>query len=77
MAVVWAATGESEGELPKEITAQLAPYREKYKAFRVVVMRSGTEDLFEPTLTLLLRNRMKKALDDVRSENEQKDKTAV
>ena len=39
-------------------------------------MHSGKDDLFEPMLTLLLRNRMKKALEDVREENQQ-DKPAV
>ena len=76
MAIIWACSDESTDILPPEITAQLEPLRAKNKKFHVIVMHSGKDDLFEPMLTLLLRNRMKKALEDVREENQQ-DKPAV
>ena len=68
MAIIWACSDESTEVLPPEITEQLAPLRVKYRKFKVVVMRSGTEDLFEPTLTLLLSNRMKMAEQEVKAE---------
>lgn len=67
MAIIWACSDESTDVLPPEITEQLAPLRVKYRKFKVVVMRSGTEDLFEPTLTLLLSNRMKMAEQEVKA----------
>lgn len=76
-AILWARTDEDTDNLPLEISEQLTALKLKDKKFRVIIMRSGSEDLFEPTLTLLLRNRMKKALNDVRAENMQQGKTAV
>lgn len=77
MAIIWACSDENTDVLPPEITEQLEPLKAKYHKFRVVVMRSGSEELFEPMLTLLLRNRMKQALNEVREKNEQQSKTAV
>lgn len=77
MAIIWACSDESTDVLPPEITGQLAPFKAKYSRFKVIIMRSGSGELFEPMLTLLLRNRMKMALSEVRAENEQQDRNAV
>lgn len=77
IAILWTRTDEDANNLPLEITEKLSALKAKYKRFRVIKMLSGDGELFEPTLTLLLRNRMKKALNDVRAENTQQGKTAV
>lgn len=68
IAIIWAASDENTDVLPPEIASQLEPLRSKHKKFRVIIMHSGSDELFEPMLTLLLRNRMKKALNEVRGE---------
>lgn len=68
MALIWAASDENTDVLPPEIASQLETLRSKHKKFRVIFMHSGSDELFEPMLTLLLRNRMKKALNEVRGE---------
>lgn len=77
IAILWTRTDEDANNLPLEITEKLSALKTKYKRFRVIIMRSGSEELFEQTLTLLLNNRMKKALNDVRAENLQQGRTAV
>ena len=77
IAILWTSTDEDANNLPFEITEKLSALKTKYKRFRVIKMLSGEGDIFEPMLTLLLRNRMKKALNDVRAENLQQGKTAV
>ncbi len=64
--LLWKSTAESDTPVPEEIQEQLDGYRSR--KFRIIVMRSGKEDLFEPTLELLLRNRMKKAMDEAAEE---------
>lgn len=68
IAIIWAASDENTDVLPPEIASQLETLKSKHKKFRTFIMHSGSGELFEPMLTLLLRNRMKKALNEVRGE---------
>ena len=38
------------------------------KKYPTIIMHSGSEDLFEPTLALLLKNRMNKAMKEAEQE---------
>ena len=64
--LLWKTTAEADTPVPEEIQEQLDGYRSR--KFRIIVMRSGNEDLFEPTLALLLKNRMKKAMEEATAE---------
>lgn len=55
--LLWKSTSEKNQPIPDEIQEQLDEYRNK--KYRLIIMRSGSEDFFEPTLALLLQNRMK------------------
>ena len=67
-AILWARTDEDTNVLPPEFSAEIDALRAGNKRFRLIIMRSGSGELFEPMLSLLLGNRLKKALNDVRAE---------
>jgi len=58
--LLWKSTNEKNLSISDEIQEQLDMYRNK--KYRVIFMHSGSEYLFEPTLALLLKNRMHKAM---------------
>ena len=60
--LVWKSTQE----LPDEMERNIRPLREK--KYKLIIMKSGTEDLFESTLYLLKTNRMKIAQQEARAE---------
>ena len=64
--LLWKSTSEKNQPVPDEIQKQLDMYRNK--KYRVIIMYSGSEDLFEPTLVLLLKNRMNKAMKEAEQE---------
>ena len=68
LVLVWKSTSEKDVPIPLEIKEQLDEYR--HKKYRVIIMFSGHEDLYEITLPLLLDNRMKKAMEESVSEYE-------
>ena len=58
--LLWKSTNEKNLSISDEIQEQLDMYRNK--KYHIIIMHSGSEDLFEPTLALLLKNRMHKAM---------------
>ncbi len=67
--LLWKSTAETDTPISDEIKDLLDNYRSK--KYRIIIMKSGNEDLFEPTLTLLLKNRMKKAMEEASEEYKQ------
>lgn len=67
-AILWARTDENTDVLPPDISSEIDALRAGNKRFRLIIMRSGNDELFEPMLSLLIGNRFKKALNDVRAE---------
>lgn len=65
MIIVWKSTQEADKPIEKIVNGY-CEYRSR--KFRFIVMYSGTEDLFEPTLALLSMNRMKKAMQEASAE---------
>ena len=65
--LLWKTTEEVNLPIPLEIQQQLDNYRNK--KYRIFIMKSGNEDLFEPTLALLSQNRMKMAMNEVQTKN--------
>lgn len=64
--LIWKSTQEADIAIPDELMSVIAPLRQK--KYTLIVMKSGTEDLFEPTLYLLKTNRMKMAEHEVEAE---------
>ena len=64
--LVWKSTQELDLPVPDELECDIRPLREK--KYKLIIMKSGTEDLFESTLYLLKTNRMKIAQQEARAE---------
>ena len=64
--LVWKSTQELDLPIPDEMERNIRPLREK--KYKLIIMKSGTEDLFESTLYLLKTNRMKMAQQEARAE---------
>ncbi len=64
--LIWKSTQEADYEIPDELMSEIAPLRQK--KYTLIIMKSGMEDLFEPTLYLLKTNRMKMAEQEVEAE---------
>ncbi len=64
--LVWKTTDEADLPVSEEIEREIAPFRaEKYK---LIIMKSGDEDLYELTLFLLKTNRMKMVRREIEAE---------
>lgn len=71
--LVWQTTQEAGLPIPNELECEIAPLRQKkYKLF---IMKSGTEELFDTTLYLLKTNRMKIAQQELKEESISKNST--
>lgn len=64
--LVWKSTQELDLQIPDELECNIKPLREK--KYKLIIMKSGTEDLFESALYLLKTNRMKMAQQEARAE---------
>lgn len=64
--LVWKSTQELDLPIPDDMERNIRPLREK--KYKLIIMKSGTEDLFESTLYLLKTNRMKMAQQEARAE---------
>ena len=65
--LVWKTAQEADLSIPDELEREINPLRQnKYK---LIIMKSGSDDLFDTTLYLLRTNRMKKAQQEVRAES--------
>ena len=64
--LVWKSTQELDLPVPDELECNIKPLREK--KYKLIIMKSGTEDLFESALYLLKTNRMKMAQQEARAE---------
>lgn len=64
--LVWKSTQELDLPIPDELECDIKPLREK--KYKLIILKSGTEDLFGSTLYLLKTNRMKVARQEVRAE---------
>ena len=64
--LVWKSTQELDLPIPDELECNIKPLREK--KYKLIIMKSGTEDLFESALYLLKTNRMKMAQQEARAE---------
>lgn len=64
--LVWKSTQELDLPIPDELECNIKPLREK--KYKLIIMKSGTEDLFDSALYLLKTNRMKMAQQEVRAE---------
>ncbi len=64
--LVWKSTQELDLPVPDELECDIRPLREK--KYKLIIMKSGAEDLFESTLYLLKTNRMKMAQQEARAE---------
>ena len=62
----WKSTKELDLTIPDEMERNIKPLQEK--KYKLIIMKSGTEDLFESTLYLLKTNRMKMAQQEARAE---------
>ena len=71
--LVWQTTQEAGLPIPKELECEIAPLRQK--KYKLIIMRSGTEDLFDTTLYLLKDNRMKKVEQEIKEENKASNST--
>ena len=64
--LVWKTTQELDLPIPNEMKRNIRPLQEK--KYKLIIIKSGTEDLFESTLYLLKTNRMKMAQQEARAE---------
>lgn len=69
MILVWRSTQETDQPIPEDIQAKIEPLRQKN--YKLIIMTSGQEDLFENSLYLLKKNRMDKAIKEVEEEYEE------
>lgn len=67
--LVWRSTQETDQPIPEDIQAEIEPLRQK--KYKLIIMTSGQEDLFENSLYLLKKNRMDKAMKEVEDEYEE------
>lgn len=58
---------EADLPIPDELEREINPLRQK--KYKLIIMKSGSDDLFDTTLYLLRTNRMKKAQQEVRAES--------
>lgn len=65
--LVWQTTQEAGQPIPDELECEIAPLRQK--KYKLIIMKSGTEELFDTTLYLLKTNRMKIAQHELKEEN--------
>ena len=65
--LVWKTAQESDLPIPDELEREINPLRQK--KYKLIIMKSGSDDLFDTTLYLLRTNRMKKAQQEVRAES--------
>lgn len=64
--ILWRTSAEANKTIPKKIQGLFREYRER--KFRVFIMDSGSDELFDSTLLLLRNNRMKAAEQEVKVE---------
>lgn len=64
--LVWQTTDEIGKPIPEELECEIAPLR--HQKYKLIILKSGSEDLFETTLYLLKSNRMKAAQQEVKAE---------
>lgn len=64
--LVWKSTQELDLPIPDELECDIKPLRDK--KYKLIIMKSGTEDLFESALYLLKTNRMKMAQQEAKAE---------
>lgn len=64
--LVWKTAQEADLPIPDEMEREINPLRQK--KYKLIIMKSGSDDLFDTTLYLLRTNRMKKAQQEVRAE---------
>lgn len=55
--LVWKTTQEADLPIPDELEREINPLRQK--KYKLIIMKSGSDDLFDTTLYLLRTNRMK------------------
>lgn len=65
--LVWKTAQEAELPIPDKLEREIMPLRQK--KYKLIIMKSGSDDLFDTTLYLLRTNRMKKAQQEVRTES--------
>lgn len=65
--LVWKTAQEADLSIPDELEREINPLRQK--KYKLIIMKSGSDDLFDTTLYLLRTNRMKKARQEVRAES--------
>lgn len=65
--LVWKTAQEADLSIPDEMEREINPLRQK--KYKLIIMKSGNDDLFDTTLYLLRTNRMKKAQQEVRAES--------
>ena len=65
--LVWKTAQEADLSIPDELEREINPLRQK--KYKLIIMKSGSDDLFDTTLYLLRTNRMKKAQQEVRAES--------
>lgn len=65
--LVWKTAQEADLPIPDELEREIMPLRQK--KYKLIIMKSGSDDLFDTTLYLLRTNRMKKAQQEVRAES--------
>ncbi|MBQ8195694.1 MAG: hypothetical protein IJZ47_10045 [Oscillospiraceae bacterium] len=64
--ILWKSTAESSIPVPCEMQEKIDEYcNNKY---RYIIMNSGSGDLFDSTLALLLKNRMNNAIRETQTE---------
>ena len=73
--LVWQATDEVGQSIPKELECEIAPLR--HQKYKLIILKSGSEDLFETALYLLKSNRMKAAQQEVKAERSAIDSTSA
>lgn len=64
--LVWKTTDEADLPVSEEIEREIAPFRAK--KYKLIIIKSGDEDLYELTLFLLKTNRMKMVRREIEAE---------
>lgn len=65
--LLWRTTAEASEPVPCEVQKKIDEYCSK--KYRYIIMNSGSGDLFDPTLALLQKNRMKMAMEETEALN--------
>ncbi|CCY20865.1 unknown [Eubacterium sp. CAG:786] len=68
MVLLWRTTQEACQPIPEFLQVELAPLR--LKKYKIIILTSGHDDLFESTLFLLKKNRMDIAIKEMAEETE-------